>query len=116
MADARAPASARAATLTDVRGDARVRAQTEESRKRKQRACPRSSAAVGKARLRRRRCSAPTPPQPLVALGSSLIEFRVSSATRGLPLDYALGPSSHGPGNLWFPFTYQRDLILSLRE
>ncbi|KAK9094184.1 hypothetical protein Scep_025653 [Stephania cephalantha] len=34
MADARAPASARAAALTEARGDARVRAQTEESRER----------------------------------------------------------------------------------
>ncbi|KAK9104946.1 hypothetical protein Scep_021790 [Stephania cephalantha] len=47
---------------------------------------PRSSVASGRPRLRRRRCSASTHPQPLVALGSSLNEFRVSSATRGLPL------------------------------
>ncbi|KAK9114587.1 hypothetical protein Syun_021384 [Stephania yunnanensis] len=37
MADARAPAPARAAALTEARGDARVRAQTEESRERGQR-------------------------------------------------------------------------------
>ncbi|KAK9157773.1 hypothetical protein Scep_004347 [Stephania cephalantha] len=48
---------------------------------------PRSSAAAAWARLLRRRCSGPAPPQPLVALGSSLTEFWVSSATRGLPLD-----------------------------
>ncbi|KAK9140114.1 hypothetical protein Scep_009795 [Stephania cephalantha] len=37
MADVRAPASARAAALTEARGDARVRAQTEESRERESR-------------------------------------------------------------------------------
>ncbi|KAK9142588.1 hypothetical protein Syun_011988 [Stephania yunnanensis] len=50
---------------------------------------PRSSAACRllASAILRHRCLGPAPPQQLIALGSSLTEFRVSSVTRGLPLD-----------------------------